>query len=1115
MANRYSIGSGLASNPAVWDGGASVPVTGDRVLICAGHTITLDGAYEWGDDGATTITINGVSTTRSITLAGKLSHSRSVSSSITCRGGFQINAGGEHDMGTVASPIPQGVDAIVYVNKSNSAPALGKYMYECLTGGKFTYVGAYRVRHCVLTAAASAAATTILVSDATGWQPGDLLHVSSDSAGTHQNVNIAGGYTPGSLSVPLTAGLVTSKRQNIAVANATSNVTITSQSVATRGGWGAVTSATEVANTREIRNAALVELTGAHPYNGGVTFRCADNYAGNRYPNPYTALDGIVFGGTTSYTFFNSQVGANIPLSSPLVFTNSCALQLGAGVGSTVGVGGLTTFENCLFSSAAVFTDGNYNVRITNSKIVVGNAGSTPIGGNQGGNAVFENTSISGLAYAPIQYSSFNVIRHQFKGCDFGASLPITSSNSGFFFGIAPVLVQSALTNCNFGPFLTLVVASQARMTDDSYIKVINKNADATQQEDWRYNYVATRSNAEVVRGISSLAIKPITAGLAAVRSQEIYCAAGASIRLIGYIKSDALFFNGGGAGWFPPTVSVSGLGVTTGTVNGVPGVAPSFAGTASATWEKYDITVTNTSGADGYFSLDYTVTPRAVTTGTVYFDGVTEAPFVTRVRHYGFTFDESNPVRLVNPTVSASEATAAAYTGLAVTWSTSAVALGANKTFQALYDHSQYLACQPAGLPYAAPLAGVGTAGAPALFAVGAVDTTGYTLNGSGSLSLGAQTLTASLPWPYTYTGGTFSQAAAVPTFNGGQLNIGAAGSYAFTLAGATIVSMTPAAPGTYAMGGASFTGTVDLRNTAAHAITVQLPAGTSYTTASNTGGAITVALPATYQSVTVNGLAVGSRVQVYDLTSGAELANAIAGASSYTWTDSVAAIASRAIRLRVAHVAGAVAKSFIEAAIGTCGIATGDAAISYLASQVADTTYNTNAIDGSTVTGITIAPAPARVSINIAGGAVTWPQIYAYQVYWLATAAGIADQSAFITAPDTANYLLTGFDVRNTSATPLTITGGYGRDAVTGLVKDCIDVAGSTGNIYPMPDHAIPYSSGSGLTAGQDANLAAVASGVASITGGSAVVSADVKKMNGATVQGSGVDGDLWRGA
>lgn len=1059
MANRFSIGSGLASNPAVWDGGASVPVSGDRVLITVGTTITLDGAYEWGDDSTSTIVINTVSTTRGITLRGKLSHSRSVNSSITCRGGFQIDSGGEHDMGTVASPIPQGVVAATYVNKSNASPALGKYNYECLTGGKFTYVGVFRKRHTVLTAAAAAAATTIYVEDATGWQVGDLLHITGDNAGSHQNVTITGSYTPGSLTVPLAAGLTTAKRSGIAVGNATSNVLITSQASATRGGWGVVTSSTEVANTREIRNVKFLDLTGGYPYNSGPTFRCTDNYGSTRYTNPYTSLDSLVFGNTTAAAdLFSSAVGGNVPYTSSINFTSCLFAQLSApGAANPVYVGSMTTMTDCLFSTATPMLNSQYLGVLSGCKIAIGHAGSAPLGSNSGNTAAISGCQFSGVAYAHIQYSSLNVQRLTFIGCDFGVALPTNAGLGGFHLSIAPALLQNTLTNCAFGSFPVITTTSQERMTTDSYIKVINKNGDTTAQEDYRYNYSTVRSNSQVKRSTSSLSMQPITIGLAATRNQEIFCANGATLRVIGYIKSDANFYNGGGSGWYAPSVDVSGLGVTTGTVNGASGVAPTFSGTTSATWEQYDIAVTNTSGADGYFTLTYTVNPRAVTTGIVYFDGVTEAPFVTRARHYGFVFDEANPARTVNAVVSASEATASAYTGITVTWATSAIVLTADTTLQYLYDYTQYQGCQPANQPYAAALIGVGLAGSPSLFAAGNITTTGYTLNGGGVLAMGSYTLTASLPWAYTYTGGTFSQTATVPTFNGGQLNIGAAGTYTFVMAGSTIVSMAPSAPGTYAMGAASFTGTVDLRNAAAHAITVQLPAGTTYTTASNVGGAITVTLPATYQSVTVNGLVVGSRVQIYDLTSNTELANAVAVASTYTWTDSVAASASRAIRLRVAYVSGASAKNFIEANIGTCGTGTGDAAVSYLANQTDDATYNTNAIVGSAVTGITIAPSPARVSVNIAGGDVAWSQIYAYQVYWLATAVGIADQAAFITAPDTANYLLTGFEIRNTSAIPLTITGGYGRDAVTGMVKDCIDVAGSTGNIYPAPDHVV----------------------------------------------------------
>ena len=63
---------------------------------------------------------------------------------------------------------------------------------------------------------------------------------------------------------------------------------------------------------------------------------------------------------------------------------------------------------------------------------------------------------------------------------------------------------------------------------------------------------------------------------------------------------------------------------------------------------------------------------------------------------------------------------------------------------------------------------------------AAGDITTTGYTLNGAGSLSMGANTLTAT---DYTYTGGTFSQLTSTPAFSGGTVSIAAEGTYGYTL--------------------------------------------------------------------------------------------------------------------------------------------------------------------------------------------------------------------------------------------------------------------------------------------------------------------------------------------
>lgn len=49
MPTITSAGSGPASAGATWIGGIP-PVEGDKVIIAAGHVVTVDGAFTWGDD---------------------------------------------------------------------------------------------------------------------------------------------------------------------------------------------------------------------------------------------------------------------------------------------------------------------------------------------------------------------------------------------------------------------------------------------------------------------------------------------------------------------------------------------------------------------------------------------------------------------------------------------------------------------------------------------------------------------------------------------------------------------------------------------------------------------------------------------------------------------------------------------------------------------------------------------------------------------------------------------------------------------------------------------------------------------------------------------------------
>lgn len=213
--------------------------------------------------------------------------------------------------------------------------------------------------------------------------------------------------------------------------------------------------------------------------------------------------------------------------------------------------------------------------------------------------------------------------------------------------------------------------------------------------------------------------------------------------------------------------------------------------------------------------------------------------------------------------------------------------------------------------------------------------------------------------------------------------------------------------------------------------------------------------------QSVTISGAVAGSRIQIYDLTSSTELYNGTP-TFPYTWTDTNPYAADREIRLRVAKVSGATAKQFIEVNIGTATEL--NYALSYLVNQEDDATYNSNAIDGSTITNITISDATMRLSVS--SSTETWQNIYAYEMYWLSTSAGIQDLGQSITSPDPANYLMdsTVLKIKNISGSVTTLTGGWGRDPNTSDTIDIIDTSGDP--IFANPPHVVAYASGSGVT-------------------------------------------------
>lgn len=208
----------------------------------------------------------------------------------------------------------------------------------------------------------------------------------------------------------------------------------------------------------------------------------------------------------------------------------------------------------------------------------------------------------------------------------------------------------------------------------------------------------------------------------------------------------------------------------------------------------------------------------------------------------------------------------------------------------------------------------------------------------------------------------------------------------------------------------------------------------------------------PLDYSPITLTGLIVGSRVQLYDVTNAVELYNGVVTDTSLTKL--VPYVSDFSCMVRVMYMSGVTAKMF-EEFTQTCGVD----GFSRVISQTDDVIYNANAIDGSAITTVTIDDGTLTVEVDT--GSISWQQLYAYETYWLFTEEGIRDESRFIEAVDAVNYLFTDFKIKNVSSpsSPLAITGGYGRDASTLAAIDLVDNTGGT--IFCAPDHVIGYSS------------------------------------------------------
>lgn len=665
MATYTSAQSGNWSDGSTWVGGVKPPANaGHKIIVAAGHNVTYnETSSTYGDDTTTGITINGV-----------LVFARNQATELICRGTLVIGSTGLLDMGTQADPV--NANCVIRLNDSATLAA-NKYNLNKLANGRVTTCGVTRTRRASLTATCASGATSIQVNAATGWQIGDELLLcptaqvaAASAANLFQVVTIGAGYTPGALTVPISAASLMSRAVGGRVCNLTSNVRITEAN----NGFPAVANF----GTDNIEDGVLLRNTEFRLRGEGfnASVRVSNTFLSGGYRAKVIGCVVRSDGGSVASRTLLLNAGS---------YAEDCVLVQQSSSGSASNlvspVGGIVKITAASFGVTNL-GQSTWGSGINNTTPAPGgpteeleilSPGSTT--GTFQGQFLQVQATHKRLTFAHLLTGSTSGVLTLFapgtvfEECDFApmgdTTRPLFGTNPGFNGTVVikssrlPDILPSYTFGGNVGFYAFLLFCYRYSTPGVIVNELWANGGSAVQTTVQRKN--ATHGWEFETRAAGALIDHSFTAPIAAGQTRTLKV----------QLRRDSTYGSGS-----MPKVSLSVPGLTT-----VSTTAPDVADT----WHEQTISITNTTGLSSEVTVKLETSGPTVG-GKAWFSGIPVQPFIPAVRWYGQVFDEANPFRVADPTITLTESAAAAVTGVAINHTAQTITVTAARTAAEVY---------------------------------------------------------------------------------------------------------------------------------------------------------------------------------------------------------------------------------------------------------------------------------------------------------------------------------------------------------------------------------------------------------------------------------------------